>query len=99
MFTGPPSDLGFQENTGSAAPVQHLLGAFPMNSGICFAKRSTAEDTMLISSSLIVFLQAQPEINGVFYRFKLLFRKAPKLPYQLGIWDSHNTLHIENALL
>jgi hypothetical protein len=27
VFTGPPSDIGFQENPGSAAPVQHLLGA------------------------------------------------------------------------
>jgi hypothetical protein len=25
-FTGPPSGLGFQENPGSAAPVQQMLG-------------------------------------------------------------------------
>jgi hypothetical protein len=28
VFTGPPSDIGFQENPGSAAPVQFLLGVF-----------------------------------------------------------------------
>jgi hypothetical protein len=27
VFTGPPCSLGFQENPGSAAPVQHLLYA------------------------------------------------------------------------
>jgi hypothetical protein len=27
VFTGPPRDIGFQENLGSAAPVQLLLGA------------------------------------------------------------------------
>jgi hypothetical protein len=27
VFTGPPSDLGFRENLGSAAPVELLLGA------------------------------------------------------------------------
>jgi hypothetical protein len=26
VFTGPPSGLGFQENLGSAAPVQRLFG-------------------------------------------------------------------------
>jgi hypothetical protein len=25
VFTGPPYDIGFQENPDSAAPVQHLL--------------------------------------------------------------------------
>jgi hypothetical protein len=30
-FTGPPYDLGFQENTGSAAPKQRLLGVFVLN--------------------------------------------------------------------
>jgi hypothetical protein len=29
VFTGPPSGFGFQENPGSAAPVQLLLGAGP----------------------------------------------------------------------
>jgi hypothetical protein len=28
VFTGPPYDIGFQENLGSAAPVQRLLGGF-----------------------------------------------------------------------
>jgi hypothetical protein len=26
VFTGPPCNIGLQENPGSAAPAQHLLG-------------------------------------------------------------------------
>jgi hypothetical protein len=31
-LTGPPCDLGFQENPGPAVPVQHLLGVTDLRS-------------------------------------------------------------------
>jgi hypothetical protein len=33
-FTGPPRGLGFQENPGSAAPVQRLLGGPASHLGV-----------------------------------------------------------------
>jgi hypothetical protein len=49
VFTGPPRGLGFQENTGSAPPVQLLLSALSNQSSLDFAERSHFKATKLNS--------------------------------------------------
>jgi hypothetical protein len=42
VFTGPPYELGFQENTDSAAPVQLLLGEI-IEAGYCLPQHLTSD--------------------------------------------------------
>jgi hypothetical protein len=44
VFTGPPLDIGFRENTGSAAPVQLLLGAVSKPKRLLFIFWFAAQD-------------------------------------------------------
>jgi hypothetical protein len=59
-FTGPLCDIGFHENPGSEAPVQHLLGVFCRSWFLAFTPLS-----ILLSGSnaLLPLIEAEPGHN------------------------------------
>jgi hypothetical protein len=51
-FTRPPSDPGFQENLGSAAPVQHLLGVIDWSRALALSFGYPSDGQLLANGLL-----------------------------------------------
>jgi hypothetical protein len=58
-FTGPPCCFGFQENLGSAAPVQLLLGAVSTPTWFSFQP-----DLVFMEPNALLCLSGRPSSGG-----------------------------------